>query len=259
MRSALAAMGLWLWLGTVAHAAGKNIEEIEACMRANVPKALQVKMFELVATDRSGGSRTLSGRLYGRLEGDVIEAMMRIEQPGDLSGASYLVREAEGGGENMYVYLPALRKVRRITGGMKDSPLFGTDLSYADVKQIAYAFTDDSLRLEREERFEERPMWVLSMSPTPDAVSRFDRVLAWIDQQSCMVIKADFLQEDTVRKRFTSSTRHLAQSGPHWYVSEGRIEDLQEQTHTDLRVVDVFSGEELADRLFNPRAFYLGP
>jgi hypothetical protein len=259
MRNAsLAALSL-LVASTVA-AAAEDIESIEACMRANVPETLQVKVFEMVATDRSGGTRTLSGRLYGRLDEDRIEAMMRIELPVDMRGASYLVREAEPGkGEDMFVYLPALNKVRRITGGMRDSALFGTDLSYADVKQIAYAFTDDSLKLERSETFEDRPMWVLSMSPDPDNTLRFDRVLAWIDQQSCMVIKAEFLQEGAVRKRFTSSTAHLAQSGPHWYVTQGRIDDLQEQTYTELRITDVLSNEDLANRLFNPRSFHFGP
>lgn len=259
MRNAsFAALGL-LAVMSVASAAD-DIGSIEACMRANVPRALQVKIFEMVATDRSGGTRTLSGRLYGRLDENRIEAMMRIEQPPDMRGASYLVREAEAGrGEDMFVYLPALDKVRRITGGMRDSALFGTDLSYADVRQIAYAFTDDSLRLERSETFEGRPVWVLSMSPDPDNALRFDRVLAWIDQQSCMVIKAEFLQEGAVRKRFSGSTADLAQSGPHWYLTRARIDDLQQQTHTELIITEVLSNQELADRLFNPRSFHLGP
>ena len=51
--------------------------------------------------------------------------------------AAYLVREASDPGkeEEMYVYLPALQKVRRITGAMKDSSLFGTDLSYSGPKR----------------------------------------------------------------------------------------------------------------------------
>lgn len=249
-----------LLFAPMAWAAPADLDAIEACMRANVPETLQVKRFEMVSTDRSGGTRTLAGRLYGRMQNDRIEAMLRIELPMDMRDAAYLVRESEPGkGEEMYVYLPALQKVRRITGGMRDSTLFGTDLSYADVKQIAYAFTDDSLRVERAETYEDRPTWVLSMSPDPDNAQRFDRVLAWIDQQSCMVIKAEFQHDGTVRKRFLSSAAHLAQSGPHWYVTQGVVEDLQQQTRTALRVSDVSSGQDLADRLFNPRAFHLGP
>lgn len=239
--------------------AADSIEKIEACMRANLPTTVQVKDFQLVSTDKTGGTRTLGGRLHARLENGMINAMMRIEQPSDLRGASYLIREAKADeAEEMYVYLPALQKVRRVTGGMKDASLFGTDLSYADIKQITYAFTGETLKLEKTDTLENRPMWVLSMAPNPAHGARFDKVQAWIDQKSCMVLKADFEQDGVVRKRFVSSAKFLLQSGPHWYFSEGRIEDVQEKTFTDIRIVGVTSDKDLADRLFNPRIFYVG-
>ena len=240
--------------------AEQTVQQIEACMRANIPKNLQVREFELTATDKSGGTRTLVGRLHARLEAGRINAMMRITEPSDMKDAAYLVREAgtPGEKEEMYVYIPALQKVRRITGGMRDSSLFGTDLSYSDVKQITYALSSDTLKLDRSENLEGRPTWVLSMAPDPTAGARFDKVIAWIDQKSCMVMKADFQQGGVVRKRFQSAAKFLAQAGPHWYVTEGRIDDLQEKTHTQMRVTGVLGDKELADRLFNPRVFYLG-
>ncbi|MGQ0699743.1 MAG: outer membrane lipoprotein-sorting protein [Panacagrimonas sp.] len=251
-------LGLWLFAAVPAYPSD-SIEQIETCMRANVPTSLQVKAFELTAKDKTGGTRTLSGRLYGRLEEGRFHATMKIEEPMDMRGAAYLVREsAEGKDEEMYVYLPALQKVRRVTGGMRDSSLFGTDLSYADVKQITYAFSGDRLKLEKTDTFESRPMWVLSMAPDPANASRFDRVRAWIDQKTCMLLKAEFLHGSAVRKQFTSSAKHLMQAGPYWYVNEGLIEDLQEKTSTHLKVTEVLSDKDLADRLFNPRAFYLG-
>lgn len=240
--------------------AADSIEPIEACMRANIPTTLQVKEFEITATDKTGGTRSLMGRLHARMDEGRINAMMRIEAPSDMRGAAYLVREANepGKDEEMYVYLPALQKVRRITGGMKDSSLFGTDLSYSDVKQITYAFSGKQLKLEKSDTLEGRPMWLLSMAPDPSAENRYDKVQAWIDQKSCMVLKAEFLQGGAVRKRFTSSAKFLAQSGPHWYVTDGKIEDLQEKTSTRLRVTGVLSDKDLADRLFSPRMFYVG-
>ena len=238
----------------------ETIEQIEACMRANIPKQVQIREFEITATDKTGGTRTLVGRLHARADEARINAMMRIDMPSDMRGTAYLVLESEEAGkpEEMYVYLPALQKVRRITGGMRDSSLFGTDLSYSDVKQITYAFTGNSLKLERKEALEKRPVWVLSMAPDPSAEARFDRVEAWIDQKSCMVLKADFSQGGVVRKRFQTAAKFLAQSGPHWYFSEGLIEDLQGKTSTQLRITGVLSDKELADRLFNPRMFYVG-
>jgi hypothetical protein len=237
-----------------------SIEKIEACIRANLPGDLQVRSFEMVATDKTGGQRTLGGRVYARIEDNQLAAMMRVEAPSDMRGASYLAREGkEGKDEEMYVFIPALQKVRRITGGMKESSLFGTDLSYSDLKQITYAFSGGKMQLEKTEDYEARPSWVVTMKPESGTdVSRFDLVRAWIDQKSCMLMKAEFMQDKTVRKRFTSSPKFLAQDGPRWYITEGRMEDVQEKTSTTVKITGLSTGSELADRLFNPRMFYLG-
>lgn len=262
----LQALGVVLVLGLgsplpgQAAEAASAVQPIVTCMKANVPAQLQVREFELTATDKTGGTRTLAGRLNARTENGRINAMMAITMPSDMRGAAYLVKEADEPGkeEEMYVYIPALQKVRRITGGMKDSSLFGTDLSYSDVKQITYALSGDTLKLERTEALEGRPTWVLSMAADASAGARFDKVFAWIDQKSCMVMKAEFQQAGVVRKRFQSGAKYLAQSGPHWYLTEGRIDDLQEKTHTVLKITGVMSDKDLADRLFNPRIFYHG-
>lgn len=257
-----AIIALWLavLLAPAASSAADTPESVTACMKSNIPDSLQVRVFELTATDKTGGTRTLAGRLSARLENGKLNAMMRITAPSDMRDAAYLVKEADiaGKDEEMYIYIPALQKVRRVTGGMKESSLFGTDLSYSDIKQITYALSGNKLKIERTEKFEDRPAWVLSMAPDPSGGARFDKVVAWIDQKSCMLMKADFQQLGVVRKRFTSSSKYLAQSGPHWYITQGRIEDLQEKTSTTLKVTDLLSDKDLADRLFNPRAFYLG-
>ena len=46
-----------------------------------------------------------------------------------------------------------------------------------------------------------------------------------------------------VRKRFTSSPKFLAQSGKHWYITEGKMEDLQEKTSTNLKVTGYFQDQ----------------
>lgn len=240
--------------------AADAMQPIVACMKGNIPDQLQVREFEMTSTDKTGGTRTMVGRLNARVENGLLNAMMRISAPADMRDAAYLIKETSepGKDDEMYIYIPAMQKVRRVTGGMKESSLFGTDLSYADVKQISYALSGETLKLDRTEQLENRPTWVLSMSPQASNEARFDKVVAWVDQKSCMLIKADFLQGTAVRKRFTSSAKHLKQSGPHWYISEGRMEDLQEKTHTTLKITGVMSEKDIADRLFNPRIFYLG-
>ena len=239
--------------------AAKPLQQIEDCMRANLPESVQVRTFELIARDPAGGERKMKGRLYGKLEDGLIRATMKLDAPADMNGAAYLLREAkEADREEKFIYIPSLKRVRRIAGGMKDTSLFGTDLTYADLKQISYAFTGGKLNFEREEELQSRPQWVLNLAPEPMQQSRYDKLRAWIDQQSCMMLQVDFLQADSVRKRFTGQAQNLTQSGPHWYLSEGVIEDLQKGSSTILKFTDVRAGEELAERLFSPSVFHLG-
>lgn len=250
---------LLLGLALPVAAAEDELSRIQACMRANLPQQLQIKTFELLAKDRSGGERLMQGKVYGQSDEGLFRATMKIEAPPDMRGAAYLVREAKkDADEEKYVYIPSLGKVRRISGGMQDSSLFGTDLSYTDLKQVMYAFTGGKLKLEKSESLEARPVWVLVADQDPAQASRFDRVRAWIDRSSCTVLKADFLQDQAVRKRFSGSARHLLQSGTHWYLSQGTMADLQEKTSTRIKIVGVSSGgKALPNRLFDPRLFYL--
>src|SRR3546814_19418383 len=87
---------------------------------------------------------------------------MRISAPGDLAGASYLLRERDNGDE-MYVYIPALSKVRRVSGAAVDGSLWGTDLSFADVKQLGNAFGGSDPKMGNDEVLDGRTEHVLSV------------------------------------------------------------------------------------------------
>ena len=142
--------------------AAGTVEAIDACMRANIPPALQIRQFSLNAVDHNGAGRLMKGRLYAIRDNGLLRTMLRIDSPPDLRGAAYLLREGEAAQQDaMYVYLPALNKVRRIMGGTQDNPLFGTDLSYADLKQISHAFSGGRIELEKTDKIDGRDIWPL--------------------------------------------------------------------------------------------------
>lgn len=237
--------------------AASQAAPIVSCMRANIPNSVQVKEVELIARDRSGGERQLRGRLYATNDKDRIKAMLKIGAPPDLAGAAYLIKEGEKADE-IYVYVPALNKVRRVTGGSMDGPLWGTDLSYNDLKQVQNAFFDPAAKLEGKGEIEGTPVQILQFAPQPGQNSRYSSIRAWVEPKSCMALKAEFYEGQTVRKRFSGMPRDLRQAGPHWYLAEMLIADLKEGTQTRIKVTGVATEKKLADRLFNASTFYVG-
>ncbi len=246
-----------LLLTALPAAADDKLAEVMACMRANIPKSLQIKEVELSATDRTGGNRQLRGRLYAEREEERLRAMIKIASPADLAGAAYLLRE-KAGGDEMYVFVPALQKVRRITGAGVDGALWGTDLSYGDLKQLNNAFAAGQSQLEGQGELNGRAVYHLSLRPDAAEGSRFSLIKIWVDQKTCIGLRADFQEGSAVRKRLEVDPASLRQSGPHWYAGEALMSDLNEGTKTRLRVLGLSSDVNLAGRLFNPSTFHIG-
>ncbi len=246
-------------MATAPLAAAADKEQIIDCMRANIPRSVQIKEVEMTATDRTGGTRQLRGRLYGTREEDkLLRTMIKINAPSDLAGAAYLLRERASGGDEMYMFVPALQRVRRISGAGADGALWGTDFSYGDVKQINNAFSGGKTELLAPGELGGRPVHRLELTPDAAEGSRFSLIRISVDQKSCVSLQAEFLEGGNVRKRWEVDPASLQQSGAHWYAGDGTMRDLKENTHTRLRVIGLSSDVDLSGRYFNPKIFYVG-
>lgn len=224
------------------------------CMRKNIPQSLRVQEFDLTSIDRTGGSRTLRGKLFAVKENDKLRAMIKIKSPPDLNGASYLVREGQER-DDMYVFVPALNKVRRISGTNTDGPLFGTDFSYTDIKQMQNASEGGTVQLEKPETIEGRPVTVLAITPKPGTPSRYSLIRNWIDQKACVPLKIEFYEAKAVRKRMLASVKEVQQSGAIWYLGEAKMSDLKDNTNTTLKITGLASDVKISDRYFSAATF----
>lgn len=242
----------------LAYAAEPSLDEITACMRGNIPQTVRIQQIEITSWDRGGGERRMKGKLFGTREKERARVMMRIEAPADLAGAAFLVRETEKSDET-FLYLPAVQKVRRIMGGQMDGQLWGTDVSYNDLKQLQNAFAGSEVALEAAPApYEGRPVHALSFTPRAEDGSRYTSVRTLVDRKTCVALKVDFVEPSGVRKVLTVAPADLKQSKDHWYAGRAEISDLKNGTRTRVVVTGVSSGDKLAGRYFSPQSFYLG-
>lgn len=237
--------------------AGEAEDKLMACMRANIPPTLRIQEFQLTSVDRKGDKRLLTGRLFAKRDGELLRAMLKLSAPADVNGAAYLIREGAKKDE-MYVFLPALNKTRRIMGGAGDGPLFGTDLSYADIKQVQNAFNGSMPKIEARETLDGRKVAVMGVVPTAESGSRYSRIKAWIDDVSCVAMKVEFMEGAAPRKRLLAPAAALVKAGDYWYVNDSTMTDLKLGTKTQLKITGVKSGEDIANRYFDARNFFLG-
>jgi hypothetical protein len=255
---------LLITLVSAAAQADPGADKVIHCMRADVPDTVRVDALEFASSDRQGSTQTLKGKLFAMHEtpkpgAGFMHAMLRIEDPSQLKGASYLVRETDDYlRDGMFVYLPSIRRVRRVTGTFADGSLLGTSFSYYDFKQYTEAFGDLEPTLEKPETFDGRSVDVLSFKALPGVETHYSGARAWVDQKTCVVMKAEFYEGDKTRKRLTGSAAALTQSNGYWFLSQAEMVDTVQGTRTVVKMDKVTSGGELSSRYFDPTTFYLG-
>ena len=113
-------------------------ESPEAVLEAAFANRYEVDMIsemEIVVRDRSGGEqRRLVQAVSKRIDGRA-QSIGRVLEPGSLRGLTVLVSELADGGREMFVYLPALLRARRISGIQRLDSFLGSDLTYEDFER----------------------------------------------------------------------------------------------------------------------------
>lgn len=240
---------------------------VRICMSANIPAEVRAQSVEFHSTDRSGNTRTLTGRVFASQEAFAVQkasdskhkqvrAVLQVDGPKDLAGAAYLVREAGVDSQDgIFFYLPSLGSVRKITGASAATSLLGTDFSYLEFKLILNSFDSMTTQLESTGEFEGRPVYVVAFRPKePEADVGLIR--GWIDQETCVPLKLDFYRGEALRKQALIRREAVKVSHYQWYPTEIDMKDLSAGSHTVLRATIVERKTPVSSDVFDVERFY---
>lgn len=238
--------------------ASRSIEGISACMRANVFDRGAVRDFQIKTVDREGKSKTLKFKVFWKPDknSDNVRITMQVIQPEKLAGTAYLlIREAEE--EQLYLYLPALRKVRRVVGGEISQKLWGSDLAFADIKQIQGLLLGGDVQQLADQQLSGRPVHLLETTTNMEQTG-YRQVRSYVDQESCVLLKAELFSDgENPHKVLEADISTLMEIDPWWVVLGYRMTDSRAGTHTELLLSDIYIEERLPKGLFTPDGFYI--
>jgi len=250
----------FLLLGALALCPGdsaqsQGVDEIEACFRANMPEKTSVQTVKLRSTDRGGGQRTLEAKLYWkRTPEGFSRTLIEIEAPPSDSGSAYLWLERKTG-EDMFVYLPELQRVRRIHPRTAAGALFGTDFSYDNVKQFQ-KISQEGASAERlpDATLEGREVAVVRSFPAGKEGSPplYESIVYFVDRESCIPLKIEFYgAKATLRKIARVDPASITREGEGWVARSVSIRDLGNETESELIVEKIELDAEVSDKVFS--------
>lgn len=224
------------------------------CLRDNTPRQLSVTDLRVEAQGAGVTTRYLSGRFYSRRDERGLRAMLHITAPNDLAGIRYLLVEDEPQ-DALYLYLPSLGKVRRVSGAGPEAQIAGTTLDYADLRLVSQALRAASITMDSTAKIAGRSARQLRFVPAI-VDSPYRRIVAAVDDQTCVILRADFQGADKTLKRYEIDPASLQRSGPYAYASRATITDLVHGSSAQISLGGISASAQVPSALLDPKSFH---
>lgn len=121
--------------------------------------------------------------------GDGDKSLTVFDQPRDIKGTAFLSFSHSLTPDEQWLYLPSLKRVKRISSRNKSGPFMGSEFSFEDLS--SFELEKYSYRFLTEESCELGQCFVVAQYPK-DKRSGYTRRLLWIDTEEYRIAKIDF-------------------------------------------------------------------
>ncbi len=131
--------------------------------------------------------------------GKTEKRLIRFLSPADTKGTGLLTFDYEGASDDMWLYLPALRKTRRLISKEKSKSFMGSEFSYGDmnipiIKNYKY-------RTLKEERRDDADCYVIEILPINDDIAEeegYCKKVIWVGKKDYVIRRAVYYDLDDI-------------------------------------------------------------
>ena len=190
---------------------------------------------QLTLMKKNGDKRERKMVSWAMDEGKDTKTIMFFTYPGDVKGTGFLTWDYDQAGkeDDKWLYLPAMKKTRRISGSSSKTDYFmGTDFTYDDMG--GRSVDEDKHTLLREETRDGHKCWVVESVPN-DPHEVYSRKVTWIRQDSDTGVYCEFYDKLGKLHRVMTVT-DLQKVEGFWTVMKMEMKNVQNGHATQITV-----------------------
>jgi len=199
--------------------------------------------------NRSGDTslRTIRNRQL-EVEGDGDKALSIFDSPNDVKGTAFLSHTHVERADDQWLYLPALKRVKRIASNNKSGPFMGSEFAYEDITSQELAKYE--YKWLRDTQYEGRDSHVIERIPTYKH-SGYTKQVAWIDKTMLQPLKIDFYDRKGALLKTLTTHEHQQYLDKYWRPSRMEMINHISGKSTTLGWRDYQFGNGFSDRDFD--------
>ena len=183
--------------------------------------------------------------------GDGDKSMSIFNQPADVKGTAFLTWSHATRPDDQWLYLPALKRIKRINSKNKSGPFMGSEFAYEDLaSQEVEKYTYKYLR---DEKLNGIDTFVIERYPAYKH-SGYKRQLVWINQQEYRPEKIEFYDRKNALLKTLSFSGYRQYLGQYWRADVMEMVNHQTGKSTVLYWSDYRFRTGLSERDFRKNA-----
>lgn len=221
-------------------------------------KSLKTDATMLLINDK-GQTRERKNTTLAKLEPNGIDSklLVKFSTPADIKGTGFLQIEHSNADDDLWLYLPALKKSRRLVANNKKDSFLGSDFSYGDIslpKVDQYRHT-----LLRAEPIDQHDCYVVESIPANDTVksnSGYSKKITWVRKDTSLEAKVEYydLSGRLLKTQLTAQHQQVEPNPPRWFALQREMSNHQTGHKTLLRFDKIAAGVPAPDAQFTQRS-----
>ena len=216
----------------------------------------------MVLMDKNGKKRTRDMKSYSKDFGVDEHQIMFFKSPADVKNTAFLTYDYDKASrdDDQWLYLPALKKVKRIPSSDKSSSFMGSDFSYYDMTDRN--LEDYNFKLLKETKVRGKKVWMIEAIPRSKKVvkeSGYTKTIGLVRQDNYVVVRSiGFLKNG--KKKYLDIKKMHKQGGV-WLMDEMTMTTKKGKAtvhKTILKFSHIKLNKSINDNMFTTRRLEKG-
>lgn len=215
----------------------------------------QTAMLKMTLTNKSGQTRIREIQQFSKDLGEVEKSIMFFQTPADVKNTSFMNWSYDNDdADDQWIYLPALKKVKRISSDSKSDYFMGSDFTYDDLGDRK--LNADNHKLLREETVNDKMCYVIE-SKAKDEDYMYSKTITWIDKSTFIGVQKEFYDEDDDLLKILTIEKVEKIAG-FYVITNSKMKNIQKNHSTSMILSDVKVNTGISATMFSERMMMRG-
>ncbi|MCH3917037.1 MAG: outer membrane lipoprotein-sorting protein [Spirochaetia bacterium] len=184
---------------------------------------------------------------WSREKNDLASTVMIFRSPSSVKDTRFLQIENESGPNSKWIYLPALRTVRRVSSAEGDKSFMGTDATYDDMETRKVDV--DNHELLGSESFNGYDCYKVKSTAKDLSSSQYAYRISWVDKNSYVPVKIEMYDKQNALEKVLTVDK-LQQVQGYWIPLIDTMKNVQSGHSTKIGILKLELDKAVSDGMF---------